>query len=269
MGLFKEFPFWVACKHYISFVLALMSFIIPNRYILIRYYGGRIYLNLKESYSMINRALGVYEYWKTLLIMDLIKPGMTIIDVGVNKGYYSLLFAKLMNDKGIVLSFEPVEENCYWIKKSININKYKCIKLYQYALSNKEEEVTFYLGKKSGHGSIFLSQSNVDSEKAPITIKTRKLDDVLKENNIDKIDFIKIDVEGAELMVLQGAENALKKSENLKLVVDLDRISKEDKKQLIDMLISFGFKIYRIGRELEPVKEINDKTEEIYATKTA
>jgi predicted methyltransferase len=80
---------------------------------------------------MRNRALGVYEFWKTMLLFDIVKEGMTIIDAGSNKGYYSLLFAKSMNDKGRILSFEPDIGNCFWFNKSIQANKEDYISVLQ------------------------------------------------------------------------------------------------------------------------------------------
>lgn len=266
--LLREYGFKIAFRIVLSnHLLPRISFIIPDKYFLINYYGGKIYLNLKESPMMLRRALGVFEYWKTRLLTDLIKPNMTIVDVGVNKGYYSLLFAKLMNDKGKVLSFEPNPDNCFWIRKSIEVNGYKCIKLYQCALSDKEGLATFYLGKKSGWGSLFYS-SSARPDRKKITVKTRKLDDILDEEGIDGIDLIQIDVEGADLLVLKGAKDTLKKSKNVKLTMDIDVRSKEERKQLFEFLTSCGFQIFNVGKELKHTKKIDEVGEEIYATKT-
>ncbi len=168
------------------------------------YYGGRIYLNLKESSMMIDRALGVYEYWKTCLFMRLIESDMIVADIGTNKGYFSFLFAKLMNDKGKVLSFEPHPGNCFWVRKSISANKYTSIKLFNCALSDREGKAVFYPGKKSGWGSLFFSPSATLSKEASFRVKTYRLDKILEEENIDNIDVIKMDVEGADLLVLRG-----------------------------------------------------------------
>lgn len=253
-------------KKFLSREMFRMAFLLPNRYFLIRYDGGKIYLNLKESVLMMERALGVYEYWKTKLFLNIVREGMTCVDVGVNIGYYSLFFAKLMNDKGKILSFEPNPNNCFWFKKSIQANNYKCIKLYRYALSDKEGTATFYLGKRSGWGSFFFSQYAAAPEKKPITVKTQKLDNVLKEEGINTVDIIKIDVEGADLLVLRGAERILKR-ENVKLAMDVDVKTTEEKSDLFNFLESCGFKIFRIGKELTPIERIDEKTKEIYATK--
>lgn len=267
LRLFKKYPFMVALKMIMSRLAARIFFFIPDRYFLIKYRGGRIYLNLKESGMMIDRALGVYEYWKVRLLTDLIKPGMTAVDIGANKGDFSLLMAKLMNDRGKVLSFEPVPDNCYWLKKSIEANNYKSIKLFQVALSNKNGTANFYPGKVSGWGSFFFTRY-ADTNKKPTVVKTRKLDDILNEEGIDSIDIIKIDVEGADILVLKGAEDILKRSKDVKLLMDIDVESDEEKKQLFDILNFCGFKIYNIGKQIKLINKINEAEKDIYATKT-
>ena len=224
-------------------------------------------MNLRESHMMRDRALGVYEYWKTQLVMDVVKPGMTVVDVGVNKGYFSLLFAKLMNDYGKVLSFEPDPTNCYWIRKSIEANNYKSIKLFQLALSDNDGTASFYPGKKSGWGSLFFSPYGSTPTQKPIIVKTRKLDDLLNEQRIDSIDIIKIDVEGADLMVLKGAHSTLERCKHV--IMDIDVKSEEAKKQIFNILSSYGFRIYRIGRKLTFINETAELGEgkDIYATK--
>jgi len=261
---FKEYPSsMIVLKKLLSRRLSRMAFLLPNTYFLIRYCGGKIYLNLRESAMMMDRALGIYEYWKRKIFLNTVKEGMTIVDIGVNKGYFSLLFAKLMNDRGKVLSFEPDPDNCFWVRKSIQANGYRCIELFQYALSDKEGSVTFYLGKKSGWGSVF--PSSLTEEKA-ITVKTRKLDNVLKEEGMNKVDIIKIDVQGADLLVLKGAETTLKR-QNIKLAMDVDVKSLGERNQLFDFLESCGFKIFRIGKELTPIEKIDEKIKDIYAMK--
>jgi len=244
-----------------------LSFLLPNKHFPIRYSGGIIYLNLKESGRMRQRALGLYEEWKTRLFSEIVKEGMIIIDAGANKGYFSFLSARLMNDKGRVLSFEPYPENCFWIKKSIKANNYNCIKLYQCALSDKEGFATFYPGKKSGHGSLIFLPGTAEPEKKPLKVKTRKLDNILKEEGIDDVDIVKIDVEAADLLVLRGAENFLKKSKKVKLVMDVDVQDSKEKKELFELLHSCGLQIYKIDRKLIHVKEADELIQEMNSMK--
>lgn len=265
--LLKGYPLTVALRLALSkYLLSRLSFIIPDKHFLISYYGGKIYLNLKESSMMLNKALGVYEFWKTKLFFDIVKEGMTVVDVGVHKGYFSLLFAKLMNDKGRVLSFEPDSGNSFWFQKSVQANKYKCIMLYQCALSDSNGEATFYPGEESRYGSLFASYASAP-EKEPVIVRTRTLDDVLQEEGISSVDIMKIDVEGADLLVLKGAKKTLQASQNLKIAMDVDLKGKEQREQLFDLLTLCGYQIFKIGKTLEPIEKIDETVWDIYAEK--
>ena len=225
---------------------------IPNKYFLINSPWGKIYLNLRESKQMRQRALGTYEYMEVDWWKKIIKPGMVGCDIGVNKGYYSLFFAKLVGYRGRVLSFEPDAENCVWIRKTLSANFYKNIKLYQIALYNKTGESNFFKGHFSGHHSLII-----DFGLGMSKVKTRKLDDVLKEENINKIDFMKIDVEGAEVEVLEGAQSLLKQQKP-KLMIDIHNI---DKKKFFNLLKNHGYKIYQCSHNFRFDKELVNENE--------
>jgi len=247
---------------FISSILSKMPFLFREGYQQVNYAGGNIYLDLKESEMMRQRALGGYEPRKTELFKKIVKPGMTIIDIGSNKGYYSLLSAKLSEDRGTVLAFEPDPDNRYWLKKSIEANGYKSIEIFPVALSDSNGDAVFYKGKRSGWGSMVRSVNNTGQE---IKVKTRKLDDLLKERKINKVDIIKIDVEGADLLVLKGAENTLKG--NLKLIMDIDVKNSDEKRELFVFLKSLGLSIYEVGEELREVRDSMEGVKEIYVVR--
>lgn len=263
-------PLRVVFRKILAEIFSKKDSFLPEKHFIINYSGGKIYLNMKGT-LMIKGIIGVYEYWKTKLFFSIIKEGMTCIDAGAHKGYFSLLFAKLMNDKSRVLSFEPYPENCFWLKQSIRVNNFKCIKVYPYALSDNEGMATFYPGKISGWSSLFFNRNKLITKK-PIIVKTRKLDNVLKDESINGVDVIKIDVEGAELLVLKGAKNILEKGKNIKLVIEINAKNKEINEQIFELLDICDFQIYRIDKKMEPIKRLDEISKDtydlsIYATK--
>ncbi|MHA1491431.1 MAG: FkbM family methyltransferase [Promethearchaeota archaeon] len=236
--------------------------LIPDKHYLVRCPGGKIYLNLREAISERAKFLGYYEFQKTQLFKKLVKPGMTILDIGTNKGYFTLLSAKKMKDEGEILSFEPHPENYYWIKKSISANGYKSIKLFQIALFNKNGEMRLFEGSKSGHHSLVRNK-----DLGSITIPTKKLDDILADQKISRVDLIKIDVEGAEIQVLEGANNLLTQ-QSPKLLIDIHEI---DRKKIFRILEKFGFKIFDYSNnglvKIDEKEFISKKIKEIFAKK--
>lgn len=226
-----------------SISYALFSKIVPSFYYPYRCFGGRIYIDITESSMMLARVRGKYEIEKHKAIRTFLKPGGIFIDVGANKGDFSLVAAKLLDKTGKVIAFEPESKNCKWITKSININGYKNISLYKIALSDHNGEAKLYIGKKSGWHTLISSQKNRNSD--TIDVKVRTLDSYLKEISFcEPIDMIKIDVEGAELQVLRGAYQTLFRNKSLTLLIDIHPTLGVDPKEVCYYLVKNGFSIF-------------------------
>lgn len=251
----RDYPRTVAMKMLLSrfIFLTQLPLLIPDRPSLVDCYGGvKLYIPLWAHPISIDVALGTYEYRKTELFFNLVRAGMTILDIGACGGTYSILAAKLMQDKGKVLAFEPDPDNCEWLEKNIRANNYNCVEIHRYALADKEAMATFY--PAGGMGSLVSRSSRVaQSQKEAMMIRTRRLDDVLSELNIQKVDVIKIDVEGSDILVLKGAERTLRNG-RVHLLMDVDVECNVERTELYDLLTSFGYEIYRIGKQLVRIK---------------
>lgn len=207
----------------------------PEKYYPVRYLGGKIYLNIRESSMERARAMGAHEAAKMALIQKLLRPGMTFLDIGAHKGYFSLLAAKLMNDQGAIYAFEPNSDNCGWLEKSIALNGYTSINVVPIALADRNETRHLFTGKKSGHHSLVYDQGL-----GRTSVTVRRLDDFLKERGVQRVDIIKIDVEGVEVEVLRGATELLA-SIDPKIVID---VNNTDRPRLFDILFKFGFRLF-------------------------
>ena len=216
----------------------------PDEHFPFPFAGGKIYLNIHESHMMFARALGMYEPDKSHVISTLFKPGMTFIDIGANKGDFSLIAAKIVGNEGKVLSFEPEPDNCRWIRKSIEMNNYTNIQLFDLALGSSNGEATLYIGEKSGWHSLVPNQAGRGMGEIEVT--TRTLDSLLDEINNPDIDLIKIDVEGAEMEVLNGARETLSSNKDLTLLIDLHPHLGVNPIAVCNLLEENGFKIYNM-----------------------
>lgn len=214
----------------------------PDEHLPFPFIGGEIHLNIKESHMMLARALGIYEPDKTQTIQTLLKPGMTFVDIGANKGDFSLLAAKIVGDTGTVLAFEPEPDNCHWIRHSMSLNRYKNITLYDTALGDTNESTRLYLGEKSGWHSLIPSATN--SSQDTIDIQMSTLDTVLGDIGHTHVDMIKIDVEGAELRVLEGTRTTLSHNKNIILLIDIHPHLGVDPGEVCDFLRAYGFSIH-------------------------
>lgn len=203
--------------------------------------GGRMYLNLRESRFMMDRALGWYEPGRMKAVARLLKPGSTFIDIGGNKGDFALLAASKVGDSGNVFCFEPEPQNCRWIRESIKLNGYRHLKLFEMALSDSNGEAILYLGRKSGYHTLVGPAHDRDA--GVITVKTRTLDDLLNEIHHESVDMMKIDVEGAELSVLRGAQKVLRRNPNIVLLIEVHPLLGANPTDVCDFLCGLGFSI--------------------------
>ena len=139
-------------------------------------------------------------------LFSLIKEGMIVIDIGANMGEVSLNIANRVRETGKVYSFEPSSTNYKKCFQNILLNEKlkNSIDLNFCALGDKSTSAFLKIADKNNLGMNSISDSG---EK----IEIRKLDDIVAEKNISKIDLIKLDVEGYELKVLKGAEQCIKK----------------------------------------------------------
>ena len=161
--------------------------------------------------------LGIYEKYTTALFKELVGGGMNVIDIGANIGYYTLLAAKLVGDEGKVFAFEPEPRNYALLLKNIELNGYKNVIPRQQAVSNKAGKVKLFLHEvESGAHSLY--EVRKDAREA-IVVDAISLDEFFAGEECP-IDIIKIDVEGAEMVVLLGMSKIVKNNDNLKIFTE-------------------------------------------------
>jgi FkbM family methyltransferase len=200
--------------------------------------GGEIYLDVEHSPAMLARAEGRYEPTKVELIQRYLSPGMCFVDVGANMGDFSLIAAKTMGDVGRVLAFEPSPDNCMWMRRSIKLNSYECIDLYEMALSDSSGEATLYLGNRVGRHSLVPR----DPEHGTIDVPVKTLDEALEAAAQTRVDMVKIDVEGAELQVLRGAVATFGATDPMMVMVDLHP-ARAAAAEVCSLLVEYGFSL--------------------------
>jgi FkbM family methyltransferase len=215
-----------------------------------------MYLDKQDSlWLSIN---GVHEKFETDLVKQEIKKGDVVIDIGANIGYYTLIFAKLVGDTGKVFAFEPDPTNFELLRKNIEVNGYKNVTLKQKALSDKEGKVVLTLIKQNTASHHISSEQQ--APKNSIQVDTITADDYFK-NFEHKIDFIKMDVEGAESKVLSGMTNLLKNNVDLKMMVEYNpdaiRNMGLEPASYLELLVTNGFRIMDIDRKNMKIENIS------------
>lgn len=212
---------------------------------------------------MLARVLGVYEIEKTNAIIHLLKPGSTFVDVGANVGDYSLLAARLVGDAGKVLCFEPERRNLDLLERGVDLNGYKNVEVYQVALSDNNGQATLHLGEIGGYHSLLGGLSS--RQAGTVTVATRTLDAFLEESGRDRVDMMKIDVEGAEMQVLAGARATLEKNLDIVLFVEIHSQLGVNPAEVCDFLSQLGFSLFQTSAPFDKPLRVHDKLEELLA----
>lgn len=138
-----------------------------------------------------------------------LRPGMTVIDIGANIGYYSLIAARSVGKKGRVYAFEPEPGNFDVLNLNISTNRFsKIVTPIQKAISNQTGRSEFFLDRRN-FGAHSFSESNIEMEKGGrIEVETITMNDFLKQEKI-KVNFVKIDTQGAEGLIFEKASDLL------------------------------------------------------------
>jgi FkbM family methyltransferase len=135
-----------------------------------------------------------------------LKKGDVIIDAGAHLGTFAIIAAKLVGENGKVFAFEPDKKNSEEFQRNIDRNKTKNIMIIQKALWSEERELRFI---DTGDRGILMESKSIFDEQRTAPVIATSIDDFVKEQYLDCVDFIKMDIEGAEMEVLKGAINTL------------------------------------------------------------
>lgn len=174
----------------------------------IEYVGGEVYKEKK------------YEEELTNYLKDNLQVGDVVVEIGGHIGLHSLVIREKIGEEGKLSVFEPEPENREILEKNLELNGFTGVEVNEHAISNQKGEADFHLDDKntgaaslkSGHG------------KEKITVPLITLEEYLNNSSIEKIDLVKIDVEGAELDVLEGMDLENKRYSKILIEIHWERI---------------------------------------------
>src|SRR5919108_2279201 len=166
-------------------------------------------------------------------IIELFRPreGDIVIDVGAHIGKYTLIASKRVGPNGKVVAIEADPDNFDALNRNIQLNKLSNVIALNYAVYSKEKEIKLYLPSGGGESSYTkyntIMFNRAQGEKKFLEVKANTLDSLLLSNMIrqEKVNWIKIDVEGAEYEVLKGAKDILSKCSDIALLIEIHNLS--------------------------------------------
>jgi FkbM family methyltransferase len=173
-------------------------------------------INRDDFLFMTNHEKEIMEYFNP-------NEGDTVIDVGAHIGLYTLIAAKRVGSSGKVIAIEPDPDNFKILKKNILLNQLSNVEALECAVYSTKEKLKLFLPELERGRTIFntVMQDRAGISNNFLEVEANTLDNILNENNIQRVNWIKIDVEGAELEVLKGAVNTLSSNKNITLVIEI------------------------------------------------
>ncbi|MFM7327138.1 MAG: FkbM family methyltransferase, partial [Bacteroidota bacterium] len=152
---------------------------------------------------------GFHEFRELLFLHHYLKPDMVLVDAGANIGLFTVFAARRLNS-GTVIAFEPVPSMARWLEENITINRLNNVIIAPCGLSDAAGVLPIYEIESSHEGLSTLYPGTL--EQSSVTeVPVKRLDDLFSSYGTNRLDFIKIDIEGGELPALRGATECLKK----------------------------------------------------------
>jgi FkbM family methyltransferase len=188
--------------------------------------------------------LGESDRWELLHARRMLRPGAVIFDVGANFGYYALMLAAGLRKACEVHAFEPTEGTYRRLCRHIALNGMDCIHAHRIALSDRSGTASMH-GRDGNSGAAFLEPGEGE-------VQVTTLDAFVAERGIDRLDLIKIDVEGFEEKVLRGGERVLRELRP-RILFELQPVTLEragsSVERLATLLTSHGYRLLQADRD--------------------
>ena len=171
-----------------------------------------VYLIVNPKLAGIHRDLAIHglrEPWSTMIFLRELGRGDVVIDVGANIGYYTCLACKVLGPDGYIYAVEPLMENLSFLVRNLELNKCsERVSTYRLALGDHDGYVFMEYFHHAPNISRVASASSKDS-KILKQVRVMTLDNFVKRLRLEKVDFLRMDVEGYEVKILKGGINTL------------------------------------------------------------
>ena len=248
--------FWIS-----QIALPVRNAILLNRPVKISLDGIPVLLSPQGS-TASDIWMGVRcENHEVSFILSVLEPGMIFFDVGANAGLFTISAAKKIGGKG-VFAFEPCSSTCELLKRNLLLNRLADVNVVQMALGDSVGEGVLKINTRGKDGLNTLGQathpdSQVVSEEG---VRITTLDSFVIDRNISRVDVMKVDIEGAELMMFRGARNLLMRADAPVILYEgfgsLTRGFGYHPVEILWLLESCGYALFLLNSETGEISEL-------------
>jgi FkbM family methyltransferase len=202
------------------------------------------------SRPIIEKQFETAEY---SFVRRFVQPGMTVLDIGAHHGFYTLLLSRVTGSRGMVFSFEPSPRERKALLRHVSLNRCKNVKVQPLALGAEKKEAELYVVEGGETGCNSLRPPVVISGTSRVRVSVMRLDDWISEQKLERVHFIKLDVEGGELEVLRGAVSLLDHRPRPIILAEVQDMRTEQwgyrARDVISYLSAKGFRWFRLSED--------------------
>jgi FkbM family methyltransferase len=156
-----------------------------------------------------NLYCGLFEYYDMAFLLHFLRPNDLFIDIGANIGWYSLIAAQKIKAENHIYAFEPASNAYQKLLKHISLNEASQISAHNCCIADYEGEILLNICEDDAYNSV--GNSPILNIQEQVNSPVINIDAFIEKYRIPKVDIIKIDTEGAEMLVLKGAKKTLQK----------------------------------------------------------
>ena len=175
--------------------------------------GFKFFTDERDSLGLVSN--GTFEPDTLAALKRLVQPGFRVLDIGANIGFFSVLLSKMVGPTGSVLAVEPQTENFRLLQENASVNHLTNLQLYNVAVGRSEGKASLYLSDWNGGMHRLYDSVCCTSETESVQLTT--VDSIVANQ---KVDLIKIDIEGYEFFALEGAKNCLLQNPDIQIITE-------------------------------------------------
>lgn len=218
--------------------------------------GVLVMLNPNDPVVSSALSLGIYEQYETALITELVQPGMKVLDIGANVGYYTALLARQVGPTGSVMAFEPEPGNYNILCRTVEANNFAHVHTMRGAVASATGESLLYLSlQNQGDHRLYATKG-----RGSISVPIISIDSYLSEEST--LDFVKMDIQGSEGLALRGMRESLRRSPNVQILTEFwpEGLMQAgtDPLTFLEMLSELEFRLWEVDEQRETLVPVSD-----------
>lgn len=233
-----------------------VSFMIDDEHMMCRILG-RYWIVFRTGDGLLTNRLMTEALWElsvTEVITHEVKRGMTVVDIGANVGYFSLIMGDMIGPSGKLYMAEPIPRLHSSLKRSIELNYLddRSVLIPNAMFSSSGKELRFFIPEDTKNARLELESINAEKGDELVLV-TKTLDDVIPHGQ--SVGVIKVDAEGAEFEIWKGMERVIRESPELTVILEFNTNRPYSPDDFLRKIVSDGFNLRYID-DFEGVKEI-------------